>query len=318
MPNQPIHLAFLGCGAVTRKHSKTLSGMRDRVRCSYASRDQAKAESYKRTHQGVSAFGSYHAAMHAEDVDAVLVATPPAQHLELTLQALEAGKHVIVEKPPLLKSHDFDSVQQAAQKAGRQVLVAENYYYKPLLVRLRALIREDIIGEILFLHINALKQQRVDDWRGDAELAGGGALFEGGIHWINFLNNMGLELAEVRGFRPGDRQGIEKSMLVSLRYTNGAVGSFYYSWEIPSLFQGLRLSKIYGREGSITFESNGLLVFIRGRSKKLIFPGFKDISGYKGMFVDFIAALQNERNPEFTLALAKKDVETIEKVYETC
>ena len=53
-------------------------------------------------------------------------------------------------------------------------------------------------------------------------------------------------------------------MMVAFRYDNDAVGSLYYSREIPSLFRGLRLSKLFGREGIITFESNGLFVLVRG------------------------------------------------------
>lgn len=315
--NEPIRLAFLGCGGVTRKHSKTLAGLAVPVNCYYASRDGAKAESYNKQFGGHGSFGSYDDAIASDEIDAVLLAMPPVQHLEQALLALRAGKHVIVEKPPFLHAKNFDEVQDIAEKNGRQVYVAENYFYKPLLKHLQELLRSDVIGEILFMHFNALKQQKITDWRADAEISGGGALFEGGIHWVNFISNLGLELTSVEGFRPGRHEGMEQSMLVGLRYREGAVGSFYYSWEVPSLLQGLRISKIYGRQGSITFESNGLFVIVRGKKKKIIFPGLKDIAGYKSMFEDFIKAMQENRPAQFTTALAKKDLETIEAVYES-
>lgn len=310
-----IDLAFLGCGFATRLHSKTLSGFGDGVQRFYASRDKQRAESYRQKYQGAGIFESYDAAIAAENIDSVLIATPPASHLQLALQALAAGKHVIVEKPPFLSSKDFTTVQRAAQKAGKQVFVAENYFYKPLLAVLNKLLEQDVVGEILFVHINALKQQKIKDWRGDTGLSGGGALFEGGIHWINFISNLGLTLKSVHGFRPGDQGGMEKSVLVGLEYEEGAVGSFYYSWETPSLFKGLRISKIYGRLGSITFESNGIFVIVRGKRKRVILPGLKDIAGYKAMFKDFIQCMQTGAQPAFTFDLAKKDIETIEKIY---
>jgi len=315
MNQNKINLAFLGCGFATHLHSKTLAGFKEDIHCFYASRNAKRAQEYQQKYNGSGFYDSYEKAIHAQDIDVVLVATPPVTHFDLTMQALEAGKHVIVEKPPFLNSKDFAKIQKTAVKSGKHVFVAENYFYKPALKHLQELIQSGIIGEILFVHINALKEQKIKDWRGDTSLSGGGALFEGGIHWINFIANLGLTIKSVKGYRPGKNEGMEKSMLVSLEYEEGAVGSFYYSWETPSLFKGLRISKIYGRQGSITFESNGIFIFVRGKKKRLIFPGLKDIAGYKGMFTDFIAALQAERQATFTLELARRDLELIERIY---
>jgi len=313
-----INLAFLGCGKATRIHSKTLAGF-EKIQLYYASSDKNKAKNFNQKFSGHGVFESYMAAIQAKNIDVVLVATPPKQHLELTLKALEAGKHVIVEKPPFLKSSDFKLVEKARKKADRRVFIAENYFYKPLAFKLRDLIKSGVIGEILFLHINALKKQvmKEEDWRNDSELSGGGALFEGGIHWINFVANLGLNVKSIKGLRPGKKNGVEKSILVTMEYQEGPVGTLYHSWETPSLFKGLRLSKIYGREGSITFESNGIFIFVRGRRKLLIFPGLKDIAGYKGMFRDFIDCIRNGKAPSFTFDLAEQDVKLIEKTYES-
>jgi predicted dehydrogenase len=233
------------------------------------------------------------------------------------LKALRAGKHVIVEKPPFLKAADFAAIRKAQQETGRRVFVAENYFYKPLAYQLRTLLKSGMIGEPLFVHVNALKEQPVKDWRGETNLSGGGALFEGGIHWINFIANFGLTVKTMRGLRPGSRAGMERSILVNAEYAEGPVGTLYYSWETPSLFKGLRLSKIYGREGSITFESNGLFIIVRGKEKRLIFPGLKDIAGFKAMFVDFISSIRDGIDPQFNLDLAERDLKLIENIYES-
>ena len=316
--NDTINLAFLGCGKATQIHSKTLASF-EKIQLYYASRDKNKAENFNRKFIGRGIFESYKAAIQAENIDVVLIATPPKQHLDLTLKALEAGKHVIVEKPPFLNSSDFKLVGKARKKADRRVFVAENYFYKPLAFKLRDLIKSGIIGEILFVHINALKKQVIkkEEWRSDSELSGGGALFEGGIHWINFISNLGLNIKSIKGLRPGKKSGVEKSILITMEYEEGPVGTLYHSWETPSLFKGLRLSKIYGREGSITFESNGIFIVVRGRRKLLIFPGLKDIAGYKSMFRDFIDCIRNENEPMFTFDLAEQDIKLIEKVYES-
>ena len=91
-----VHLAFLGCGFITRVHSRHLRRLRSDIVCSYASRDRDKAEQFRRRHRGRRSYGSYSEAIADTSVDAVVVAVPPRLHLELTLQALGAGKHVLV------------------------------------------------------------------------------------------------------------------------------------------------------------------------------------------------------------------------------
>ena len=312
-----IGIAFLGCGAVTRAHTRTLRAIDASVRLYYASRELTRAAEMNSRCRGAGAFGTYDGALEDSRVDAVLVATPPAFHLEWTLRGLAAGKHVIVEKPPFPRAADFAAVEAAARGAARQVLVAENYFYKPVLRTLRSLLRAGVIGEPRFLDIKALKTQRTQNWRDDAALARGGALYEGGIHWIDFLANVGLDVVSVHGFRPGPPGGLDREMLVVARYAQGAVGTLFFSWNTPSLLRGVRLSRVYGTEGSITFESNGLFALALGKRTALRFPGVRDLTGSQAMFRDFLGALREGRAPEFTLALARRDLELVEAAYRT-
>lgn len=309
-------IAFLGCGNVARAHAKRLRRHRS-VSVGFASRDAERARDFARELRG-TAYASYDDAIAAADVDAVAVVTPPSLHLPLALAALAAGKHVILEKPPLPRAADFDAVAAAAARAGRQVLVAENYYYKPVLERLRRLLAEQVVGDLLFVHANAIKRQPVRDWRADPALALGGALYEGGIHWIDFMATLGPAVRAVRGFRPPPPPGaLERSMLVAFDYADGAVGTLAYSWEVPSTAKGLRLSKIYGRAGTITFESNGLWVLCHGTKTRFYVPGLRDLSGYRAMWADFVRALETGAPPRMTLAQARRDLELVEQAYAT-
>lgn len=312
MSRPSLALAFLGCGNITRQHSATMARVAPDVPRYFASRSRDKAERYARELGGAGAFGSYEEAWGSDAVTAVMVCTPPDSHLALTLAALAAGKDVIVEKPAFFRAADVDLVAAAMRTSGRRVFVAENYYYKPLRAAVAAVIASGDLGEIRFVHLNAMKQQAVADWRGDPAMAGGGALFEGGIHWINFMANLGLTLTTVQGFRPGDPAGPERSTLVVGRYAEGAVATLHHSWEVPSLLKGLRLSRLTGTLGSATFESNGLVLFQRARRVRLRFPGFRDIRGMQGMFRDFVGALREGREPAMTLAMARQDLAWLE------
>ena len=200
---RPLNLVFLGCGAVTARHSRTLAGLGDRVRCYYASRDRHRAMAFERRFGGAGSFAGYDAALADGWIDVALVATPPAHHLELTLAALRSGKHVIVEKPAFQRARDVDQVREAMAASGRRVLVAENYAYKPLARTLRGLLAEGAVGDLRFVRVSAVKRQPAEGWRGDPGQAGGGALFEGGVHWVDLVANLGPAVRSVRAFRAG-------------------------------------------------------------------------------------------------------------------
>jgi len=313
---------FLGCGFITRVHSRHLRALGKGVVWSYASRDLAKADAYRHRYGGVGSYGGYSAALDDPAVDAVVVALPPRFHLDLSLRALEAGKHVLVEKPAYLTLEDYHRVQSARDRHGRVVLVGENDHYKPLAECLRRLLRDGAVGELVFAHFTTLvrRLKTATDWRNDETMAGGDAFFEEGIHWLHLANSLGPTITSVAGFRPGgsatDGDRRAKSMMVAFRYANDAVGALFYSREVPSLLRGLRVSKLFGRDGIITFESNGAFVLVRGRGlPKLVFPGWRDIRGYQAMYRDFAMAIRTGGAPAMSLETAMRDQQLMEQIY---
>ena len=150
-------------------------------------------------------------------------------------------------------------------------------------------------------------------------MAGGDAFFEEGIHWLHIAGSLGPKIVSARGYRPEvSREGPDrraKSMMVAFEYDNRAVGALYYSREVPSLFKGLRVSKLFGRRGVITFESNGVFVIARGGAvPRLLVPGFRDIRGYQAMYRDFVGAIREGRAPEMSLERAIEDQALMDQI----
>ncbi len=318
----PLRLAFLGCGFITRVHSRHLKALRRDIVCSYASRDKARADEFCRQWGGQEAYASYEAAIDDPRVDAVLIAVPPRFHLDLTRRALEAGKHVLVEKPAFPCAADFEAAIAVRDRVKRVVVVGENDHYKPQAVKLRRLLADGVIGDVVFGYFTSIAKRlkRADDWRNDETMAGGDAFFEEGIHWLHLAGSLGPRITTIEGFRPtASREGPDrraKSMLVSFRYDTGGVGSLYYSREIPSLLKGMRLSAIYGRDGVITFESNGLFILVRGKGlPRVILPGFYDFRGYRAMYRDFLRAIREGGAPEMSLERAMDDQRLMDQIY---
>ena len=314
-------VAFLGCGFLAGVHSRQLRSLRDTWVPSYASRDVRRARELRERHHGDAAYDGYAAALADPTVDAVAVAVPPALHLDLTLAAIEAGKHVLVEKPAFLTAADYERVARARDAAGVSVLVGENDHYKPLAVTLRRLLASGAVGDLLMASFVSVadKAKPAADWRNDPALAGGDAFFEEGVHWLHLAGSLGPRIVRISGHRPAsapdgpDRR--RRSQLVAFDYDTGAVGALFYSREVPSLLRGLRVSKLYGRRGVISFESNGAAVVVHTRGvPRLVHPGWRDIRGYQAMYLDFAEAIRRGRQPEMSVERALEDHRLLEQV----
>ncbi len=309
-----LTLLIVGSGQAARCHAGLLARHHPGVARLYWGRSPSPTRELATRFGGERIEGSWDQAVRDERVDAVFITTPPDTHLDIAVAALEAGKHVVVEKPAFLNGDEFDSVEAAAARHGGQVLVAENYLYKPLLRAIREQIASGVLGQVRLIAIDAVKCQIADGWRADPARAGGGALFESGIHWVSFMDSLGLSIRRVHACFPDAPGGQERSAVFVAEYEEGAVGVLSHSWEIPGLLRGLRLSRVYGTRSSLLFESNGLFL-LRGH-RRLSFPGLSDIQGYRAMLADFINVLTTGAEPEFTITDARRCVDLIQGTYQ--
>lgn len=310
---QRLSILIVGSGQAARRHAGLLARHHPGVARLYWGRSPSPTRALAARFGGERIVGGRDRALGDDRVDAVFITTPPDTHRDIALEALEAGKHVIVEKPAFLNGDEFDAVEEAATRNRLRVLVAENYLYKPLLRAIRREIASGVLGQVRLVAIDAVKRQIADGWRADPARAGGGALFESGIHWVAFMDGLGLSIRNVGAWFPDAPGGQERSVVFVAEYEEGAVGVLSHSWEIPGLLRGLRLSRIYGTRSSILFESNGLFL-LRGH-RRLIFPGLSDIQGYRAMLADFIKVLTTGAEPEYTMADARRCVELIQGTY---
>jgi D-xylose 1-dehydrogenase (NADP+, D-xylono-1,5-lactone-forming) len=113
-----------------------------------ASRDQGRAEAYAHEWQIERAHGSYEALLEDPDVDAIYISLPNTMHVEWSIKAVEAGKHVLVEKPFSRHPEEVEQAFDAAERAGRLLSEAFMYRHNPQTTRVSELLREGAIGEL--------------------------------------------------------------------------------------------------------------------------------------------------------------------------
>ena len=156
-----------------------------------AARDAGRAQTFGLQHAIPAAYGSYEELLAAPDVDAVYVPLPNSLHAPWTLRAIDAGKHVLCEKPFTSNAAEALTVAAAAERSGLVVMEAMHYRYHPLVRRMAALLADGAIG--VPSHAQAWTRWPVED-PGDIRYdygLGGGALMDGGCYAIDCLRLVG-------------------------------------------------------------------------------------------------------------------------------
>lgn len=315
------HVCILGCGSIARLHARIAGTLRSHLTVSFASRDRSKAETFRRRYNGVAAFDGYEAACASPDVDAVFICTPHAHHVEHAALAAGHGKPMLIEKPVTRTLEELAEIERTTAAAGVSCMVAENYFFKPLVGVLREHLQLGDIGEPVFLELNKTGMSRNTGWRTDAEMMGGGALLEGGCHWVNLLLEIGGAPTAVLAAKPEvdypPAAPFEDNLEVLVRFASGAVGKLLHSWRTHNRIAGLSASRLYGTEGNITFESNGLWALVLGKRKRLRVPGLLDIMGYRDMLRGFADCVRESTPPPLPLSTIRRDMELIFGAYRS-
>jgi predicted dehydrogenase len=181
-----MRVVILGLGVASHKilipAVREKAGLSIEATCDPDERARARAAS-----AGLRAFATAREAIDAGRPDLVLVATPPDTHRELCVMALEAGAHVLCEKPFVPSLADADAVLDAARRAGRQVAVNNQYYLMPVFVAMRRALGDGSLGDLLFLscwQTTLEPPARATGWRGALRRR---TLFEFGTHAVDLI-----------------------------------------------------------------------------------------------------------------------------------
>jgi UDP-N-acetylglucosamine 3-dehydrogenase len=315
-------ICFVGCGDIALKHSRILKKLYPGIELCFASRNIGKAKEYAEKLGSTTYFGSYKEALASDIFDIAFITTPHALHSELAITAANNHKDIIIEKPVTRNLAELLRIETAVKKNKVRCAVAENYYYKPFIRKIRKFIDDGLIGDILFIELNKTGISQKNGWRTDKTMMGGGALLEGGVHWVNALVSLAdSQPVEVAAFKPQVKYKtnipFEDSLMVNVTFKNGIVGKLLHSWRILNPAKGMSLSKIYGTDGVITFESNGLFFSVHGKKIKVRFVPPFDFLGFKSMHKAFIENYIKNKPWEPSLKSIKLELKLIESAYKS-
>ncbi len=303
------------------KHAGIIKGLFPKIDLSFASRDISKSRAYSARFGSSKIFGNYEDAL-SSDIDIAYITTPHAQHSELAALAAKNKKDIIIEKPVTRNIKELITIEKAIEKNAVRCAVAENYFYKPMIKKIRKHIEDGLIGKVIFIELNKTNRDRVTGWRLEERMMGGGALLEGGVHWVNALVSLaGSYPKEVFAVRPGITYDtdipFEDTLMLIAKFDNGIIGKLLHSWRIPNPLKGMGLSKIYGTDGIITFESNGLFSSLHGRKIRISFFNPFDFLGFKAMNKAFIENYMNNKPWQPSLERIHMELKLVASAYKS-
>lgn len=238
MQRSGVRYAVVGLGHIAQ--AAVLPGMRqakDSIIAALVSDDTLKKKTLSNKYHVPQAVGydAYDELLHSGSIDAVYIALPNDQHFDFTMRALQAGIHVLVEKPMAVSAPQCQEMIEASRRSGALLMVAYRLHFEPLNLRALALAETRKLGDLRFFSSTFSMQVREGDIRSLPESQGGGPLYDLGVYCINAARGLfQAEPTEVTAFaaRSEDVRFVDSDEMISaiLRFPHERLAVFTVSF----------------------------------------------------------------------------------------
>jgi predicted dehydrogenase len=320
-----LGVAIVGCGLVGEKRAKTLSKAR-LVACADILFE--RAQRLAATFDGALATSDWREVLKRDDVDVVIVSAFNNILAEVTQEAVEAGKHVLVEKPAARNARELKPVFEAVQSTGKKVRVGFNHRYHPALLKARELFESGVLGELMFVrgrygHGGRLGYEK--EWRANPALSGGGELIDQGVHLIDLARWFLGDFSDVKGFAHTYfwQMPVEDNAFMLLKTPQNHTAFLHVSCtEWKNLFS----FEIYGRNAKLHVEGLGgsygterltcyKILPQMGPPETTIWEYPMGDNSWQIEFEEFLEDIRLDRIPSANLGDARATLTIIEKIY---
>lgn len=331
-----LKVGLIGLGFMGEVHARHYRANPKVGRLAVASPVPAERERAQKLYEA-EVFEDYREMLAAFRPDAADVCTPNATHPVMAIAALEAGAHVLVEKPLALSLAEIDRVNEAAERAGRRVLVAHSLRFSDAYARGHEFLSGGKIGDPLFL-IGKYKWykdfHKYSAWKRDPAASGGGMLMQSGIHIVDTL-------VWYAGARPVEVSGradkllfkefaIEDNFLGTVTFANGVLAHFIgssatkgfidYGVEAYGTAGALRVDST-AVPGSLDLDGHSVQLFQErsefGDRGTLIQPTLPKRDMWQVQCDHFVAVAAGEAEPAVSGAEARRTMEVLFGLYES-
>jgi predicted dehydrogenase len=349
--SKTYRIAIIGCGGIGNgKHMPSLSKLKNVEMVAFCDiiveKAQAAAEKYGMGEKKV--YENYRDVLKDKTIDIVHVCTPNDSHAEIAIAALEAGKHVMCEKPMAKTAADARRMVEAAKRSGKKLTIGYNNRFRPDSQHLHKLCEEGELGDIYFAKAHAIRRRAVPTWGVflDEEKQGGGPLIDIGTHALDLtlwmMNNykpkvvLGTSYHKLsqrenaaNAWGPWDpaKFTVEDSAFGMITMENGATIILESSWALNSLEVDEAKCSLSGTEGGADMKGG---LRINGEDKGRLYTTEVDLKAGGVAFYDgkkesdadlemrmWIQAIDTDTEPVVTPEQACVVSEILEAIYES-
>jgi len=329
-----LRFGLIGCGRVAPRHAASIVDLPQAELVAVADVIESRARRFAAEYGAQACYTDYRALLARPDIDIVSVCTPSGLHAPMTLDALAAGKHVIVEKPIALSTADADRMIAAARAAGRKLCVILQNRYNPPMQEAYHAIRAGKLGR-LYLGSATVRWYRPqeyyeDGWHGTWAMDGG-ALMNQSIHHVDALAwLMGQPVESVFAYTAtlAHQMEAEDVGVAVLRFAGGALATIEGSTlTYPQNLEGS--VAIFGERGSIEVGGTALnrrtLWKLAGElehereilTREQLDPPSVYGASHQIVIEKMVKAVLEDREPETNGAEARRSLALIEAIYES-
>ena len=342
------NFGIIGAGMIAENHIQNLMRTGRAKICWINAKTQPSVDKVAEKYQIPNKTTNYHDVLSDPSVDAVVITTPPALHKQMFIDAVKAGKNVLLEKPVGMNLKEVDemiAVANAYPKLKISGCSARHARLQPKFRKVKEIIDSGILGEIYYIHHNAARRQErpgieyhpTAKWFLNKAIAGGGPLFDWGVYDLSFhlgllSDKPELENAETLFMRNGlDRKNpgtdiydVEEHFAVRMKFSGG----LSYFWERASHanVDAPNETRIYGTQGGIklnfcSWDPNEIKVYSTGNNETgdaITETVLVDMEGQDDGFElskHYIDVLDGTTEPLMPLELARKHLDIIFRCY---
>lgn len=273
MSQRILRAGIIGCGGIaTGKHLPGLAALDNVQVTAFCDniRDRAASAAQKFGPPGAAVYTDYRQLLADKSIDLIHICTPNKSHCEITVAALEAGKHVMCEKPMAKTAAEARKMVEASRRTGKKLTVGYQNRFRPDSQYLYKICRRGDLGEIYFAKAHALRRRAVPTWGVflNEEEQGGGPLIDIGTHaldltlWMmdnyqpkyvvgNAYHKLGNRKDAANAWGPWDpaKFTVEDSAFGFITMQNGATVILESSWALNTLDEGEAMTTLCGTEG---------------------------------------------------------------------
>jgi predicted dehydrogenase len=279
-----INWGIIGCGDVTElKSGPAFNKVKNSSLVAVMRRDAEKAKDYANRHGVPKWYADTHSLINDTDVNAIYIATPPSSHEEHTIDALNAGKPVYVEKPMAVNSASARNMMNAAKDKNVKLVVAHYRREQPFFKKIKQLLAENTIGDIRFARLEFYKKSLTKDelqiskntWRVDAAIAGGGLFHDLAPHQLDLMYYFFGEIDKAYGIALNQEGLYNADDIVAgnILFKNGVLMSGLWCFNVCEQEEKDNC-EIVGSKGKLHFNVFGepkITVTIEGKTETFLF-----------------------------------------------